>query len=407
MKTMNRGILAACGTILAAHLVIAAPSVVTQSLLMGPLTVQADHTAVGSSQGVPGQTYCVQASVSLFPQVWTTICTNTADETGLINFTDLDAPNYQMRFYRLVLGSASGPSPSNVPGGSSYLYALKARQSIVLNGGAQVDSFDSADANYSLNGLYDPARHKSRAYLISESAAAGSIDIGTGAVFGYVSTWPGSGTVSITQGAVGDNEWVSNRVNRAAIEPGHFLNNNLNDIADVVLPAGLTSAAGGLASANSTIGGTNYTYVLGDGTVYEKGNFSLSGQQSLVVTGQTTWYVAGSFSMSGNAYVYLSPGAKLTLYVGRQDTNATDLITISGRGIANGTGYAANLAIYGLPSVKKAAFSGNAAFIGTGNMPQARVTISGNAGASGAFIGNSFTISGGAGFHYDESLGRP
>jgi hypothetical protein len=407
MKKTIWGILAACGTVLAAQAASAAQSAVTQSLLIGPLTVRSDYTVAGSSQALPRQNYDVQASASLFPQVWTTICSTAADENGLITFSDLDAPKYQMRFYRLALGSAGGSGGGNAPGGPPYLFALKAKQSIVLNGNAQVDSFDSADTNYSLNGLYDPARHKARAYLVSESAAAGSTDIGTGTVFGYVSTWGGSGTVSITQGEVGDNDWVNNWANRGTIELGHFLNNNFNDIADVVLPAGLTSASGRLTQATSAIGGTNYSYQLGDGTVYVNGNFNLSGQQSLVVTGKVIWYVAGSFSITGNAFVYLSPGAKLTLYVGRTSAKVSDSMTISGRGIANGTGYASNLAIYGLPSVKKGAFSGNAAFVGTGNMPEANVTFSGNAGASGAFIGNSFTFTGNAGFHYDESLGRP
>jgi hypothetical protein len=39
------------------------------------------------------------------------------------------------------------------------------------------------------------------------------------------------------------------------------------------------------------------------------------------------------------------------------------------------------------------------------NAPQAAVSLSGNGAAFGSIIGNSITLNGNGGFHYDTSLG--
>lgn len=290
-------------------------------------------------------------------------------------------------------------------GTNLYPYGLKAKAGITLSGGASADSFDSSDPNYSTNGMYIPTRHKDNAYLVSESASAGTINVGTGKVFGYVETGAGVGTVTLSGGAVGDNNWVSNLVSTITPETGHALTNYNQDILDVALPTGLSSAPVGPTSGSYSVGGTNYTYLFGNVTNYWSGNFSIPAGNSLVVTGHATWYITGSFTMSGSAFAYLTSNSSLTIYVGTTNTSANNSVTVSGGGIANGTGYAGNLAIYGLPSVKSATFSGSAMYVGTGNVPEAKITISGGAGAAGAFVGDSVTISGSGGFHYDENLG--
>lgn len=176
------------------------------------------------------------------------------------------------------------------------------------------------------------------------------------------------------------------------------------DIVDVTLPAGLTAYLPPVLGSYN-VGGTNYSYRLGNVTNATLTSFSIPAGTSMVVTGRATLYVAGGFTMSGSGFIYLTPGASFTLYAGTTNVSGNDSITISGGGIANGTGVAAHLAIYGLPSVKTITYSGSAAFIGTGNTPEAAATISGSAGACGAMVASSFTLSGGSGFHYDESIG--
>ena len=57
-----------------------------------------------TATGLPNTTYHVQATDSLMPPVqWLDIGTATSDGQGGIQFTDPDAPNHSVRFYRLVL----------------------------------------------------------------------------------------------------------------------------------------------------------------------------------------------------------------------------------------------------------------------------------------------------------------
>jgi hypothetical protein len=108
-------------------------------------------------------------------------------------------------------------------------------------------------------------------------------------------------------------------------------------------------------------------------------------------------YVNGAMTVGGSGYVYLAPGANLSLYISGTGT-------FSGTGIVNGTGLAANLSLYGLPTCTTMTVSGSAAYIGTVYAPEDAFTFSGSAGASGSFTGSTVTISGGAGVHYDEGL---
>ena len=78
---------------------------------------------------------------------------------------------------------------------------------------------------------------------------------------------------------------------------------------------------------------------------------------------------------------------------------------MAGQGIVNGTGLASQLSVYGTSTnAQNWSYAGNSIFIGTIYAPNANFTFSGNAGAIGSFTGNTVSITGGAGLHYDESL---
>ena len=65
--------------------------------------VNGDGSVTLSFVGVPDYTYQVQVTANLTPPaVWTTVSTNTADVSGLWQFTDTQATNYTQRFYRSV-----------------------------------------------------------------------------------------------------------------------------------------------------------------------------------------------------------------------------------------------------------------------------------------------------------------
>ena len=119
----------------------------------------------------------------------------------------------------------------------------------------------------------------------------------------------------------------------------------------------------------------------------------------MVVTGKVVLYVMGDFTTSGSGYIYIAPGASLELYVGGAKA------TVSGGGVVNGSGNAANYSMKCLPSVTTVVYSGSAQFVGTLYAPQAALTMSGSAAAIGALVANKIITSGGMSFHYDEALG--
>jgi hypothetical protein len=292
-------------------------------------------------------------------------------------------------------------------GTNQFPYGIHVKGTVTFSGSAQVDSYDSLDPNYSISGRYDPLRHKDNVHVVSQSGANKAVQIGNGKVFGYVETGPGVGVVTVGGGAVGDNNYVSNSVNAGTVQmspDAHALTNYNMDIVDVQLPSGLSTAMPPVAGSYN-VAGTNYTYCLGNVTNCFTGNFSISGGQSMVVTGRATLYVTGNFTLSGSAFMYLTTNAYFTMYVGTTNVAGNDSISVTGGGIANGSGYATHLAIYGLPSVKTATYSGNSVYIGTGDAPNASTTISGSAGTCGSIVGSDVTISGSGGFHWDESQG--
>src|SRR5207302_1167048 len=77
-----------------------------------------------------------------------------------------------------------------------FAAAVAARQGISLNGNnVVIDSFDSADTNYSTGGLYDPAKNKDNGDVVTDDAAAASVLAGNSRIMGHVRTGPG-GAVS-------------------------------------------------------------------------------------------------------------------------------------------------------------------------------------------------------------------
>jgi hypothetical protein len=67
------------------------------------ITPLSDGTMQIIASGYPGTNYWIQATTNISIPPWTTIATNAALANGLIQFTDLCAPDYMMRFYRLAV----------------------------------------------------------------------------------------------------------------------------------------------------------------------------------------------------------------------------------------------------------------------------------------------------------------
>ncbi len=260
---------------------------------------------------------------------------------------------------------------------------ILAKAGVVFSGGSIVDSFDSSV------GPYTVATRKDGAVVMSNGSAVDVVHIGTAWVYGKADTGPG-GTVTVdSSGSLGDLAWHA--ASNTGIEPG-------TASADVStsFPTNGPPTGSFFAPASGIVGGTNYTYLLSTGS-YQTTTFTVGGGNKALVTGNAVLYCTSGFTISGSGYMWIAPGASLTIYV-----NGT--FTVSGSGIANGTGLAANLTLLGLNGCTTCTYSGSSAFVGVIDTPMANVTVSGSAGFYGAIIGNTVTISGGAGVHSDEAL---
>jgi len=285
-----------------------------------------------------------------------------------------------------------GTKLENAGGGKG---GIQSRGKISFSGGGSLDSFDSSDPNYSTSGRYDAAKHKANGIALSNSSVADAIHVGDSHIYGSVISGPGTGTVTISGGSVGDLAW---NATSTGIQPGHQTSDANVQFDAVSAPflfgSGSTPAAG-------TVDGTNYNWVV-DGAQNTKWNLSsvnVSGGKKLVVTGgDVSLYINGDFATSGSGYVYIAPGASLKLYLSGK-------LSVSGTGVMNAAGLASKLNIYGLgTTTSNWDYSGSSAFLGTVYSPYDNFTFSGGAGAFGSFSANNVTISGGASVHYDEAL---
>jgi hypothetical protein len=273
-------------------------------------------------------------------------------------------------------------NPANV-----FTKAIATTGTITMSGGAYVDGFDSRNGAYNASGT----NRNSTGSIATDSTANPAIKISTAKVYGTVTTGPG-GVLSLSGGAIGDISWATNNT---GVEGPSYTNNNFN----VSFPSNNTpTAASWLTPSNVTTGGSNIT-LLNSGS-YQLSSFTSSSSSGpMVVAGQATLYVPGDFTVSGSGFVQINPGAALTLIVGGSKT------TISGGGVVNQGGYATNFNYVGLSGNTSLTYSGSAEFVGTVNAPQASFTESGGSGAVGAAIVHDATLSGSAGWHYDDSLG--
>src|SRR5207247_10825420 len=129
----------------------------------------------------------------------------------------------------------------------------------------------------------------------------------------------------------------------------------------------------------------NYHWVVGPEN-NQLASLNISVGKKMLVTGDATLYVSGDFYTSGTTstagYVYLAPGASLKLYIGGNGS-------VSGTGIINGSGYAKNFSVFGLPTCTALSYNGSSAFIGTVYAPSADFSFSGSAGAFGSCTANA------------------
>jgi hypothetical protein len=269
--------------------------------------------------------------------------------------------------------------------GSSFPFALAAKQQIRMNGHPYVDSFDSSDPSKSTDGAYDPAKQQANATVASAGSSA-ALQLTT--IYGTASTTlGGSLTLSGSIGPTLDPLLRATTVGGA--ETKGWVTHDLNlTIPDVTLPTELNGAYKlGAISSGQTIPS-------GD---WQADSITCNSKTPILIAGQVRLYVKGDFKITGQGYLQISPGASLETYIGGN-------VQVAGGGVVNKSGLAANNQWYGLTSSTNWKVAGGAQWLGTVYAPQASVKFTGNSDSFGAFVANDFTINGAAGFHYDEAL---
>ena len=273
----------------------------------------------------------------------------------------------------------AAPVPSSV-----WTRGITLRSKLTLNGTGFIDSFDSSNALFSTNHMYDVSKHLSHADIgIVDSTGS---DLKNRYVYG---------NIAYSGPAIQDTDNVQGTISTPF--PATILNTG-----DPAWASGTyTSYAGGnppVATITATASGqpllikVNGDFNVGGGTVVaiNSSALNLSTNQPVII------WVTGKLATSGSGVIVQDPRVKVTWYVDND-------ITLDGDSYHNLGGYAANTNIIGVGN-HQASISGNSNFIATLNAPGYDVSISGNGSFVGALVGKTLDIGGSAGFHYDQAV---
>jgi hypothetical protein len=265
---------------------------------------------------------------------------------------------------------------------SIWVRGVTLKNTITMSGGGLIDSFNSSDPFKSTNGVYDPTKRQSHGdvattnsgnsnlnntYVYGSLAYSGSAVKNTTNVQGTIST-PFNATIPSTS----DPGWTSGMWNSSVSQ--------VNETA--TLTAGTKTAPTRFKLSQINISGGNVLTLAPNA----------DGTDSYIEI-----WVTGKMTTSGTGYITQDPKVHVTYWVDND-------INLSGSSYLNQSGLAQNVTINGVGTGHKITISGSALFVGVLDAPGFDVTVSGSGGVSGALIGNSLNISGGASFHYDEAL---
>jgi len=335
--------------------------------------------------GESGVAYVIESSPDL--QSWAPVATN---RDAAITRTVLFSAPADASFYRV----ARGPLPL-------FEGAVVARTNIDVSGNnIVIDSYDSADPNHSIYGLYDPATRMANGDIAS---LYGIINVGNGHIYGHLHTGPNGSDQIGPNGTVGDLNWPG-----PGVEPGYYYNDFNSCLPDVQPPYsnGLAPPAGTTNTytlGNPALPGSSYSY-------YWNASLSLGSGETLYVptSNNVTLYLTGSFTMQSqiSSYLNLGAGASLKLYVGTTSGSATTITLTQ----VNNTGDDSKLQIFGLPSTTSISWNGNASFSGVVYAPEAAISLGGGGNThydfQGAFTVGSMKLNGVFNIHYDQNLQR-
>ncbi len=271
--------------------------------------------------------------------------------------------------------------------GSSHAIVLQ--DQITMSSTSIIDSFDSSDATKSTLSLYDPNKRQSNGDVaMAHSAQA---NLGGCNVYGDVYyNGPVPAGISGVHGTL-TSAYTTTFAPVSAPDPASWLPTDslLTAITgSMVLIAGTQAKPARYKVSQLSIGGGKLLTILPSPT----------GGESYIEI-----WVTGGLTTSGSGIVMQMPGVHSTYYVQGN-------ISMSGGSFINKSNVAANLLLKGVDpapgTTRTMVVSGSGDFVGVINAPNYDFTISGLGEYSGALIGHTINLSGGANFHYDEALSR-
>lgn len=277
--------------------------------------------------------------------------------------------------------------------GGVFDYGLLVANSITMDGGGYIDSFYSHNppTGYSSppNGLWSLLYRTDHGNIGMNNSGTNS-NLNGMYVYGNLS-YSGPQPVAGTNNVIGGVSTPFNVPIPTTSDPTQLF-------------AGVTGSGNGSLPSVVTAGTQQQPtlYKFNNLTVNAGGNVVISPPppppppQVPASTYYVTIWVTGTLKLNGGATITQAPNVKVTYYL---DNGAT----INGGALVN-PGYAQNLSIIGVGNGQTFKLSGGAPFVGTVDAPGWQVNLSGQGDFSGAFIGNTLNITGGARVHYDQAL---
>ena len=270
---------------------------------------------------------------------------------------------------------------------SPFVLGLLLDKQFQMSGGGIIDSFDSGDPSKSTNSLYDLTKRTTDGN-VGVNDTQGSSDLRSTFVYGSVA-YSGPPILNTTN------------VQGGVTTP-------FNKPVDPVLPPTWTSF-----NPTPTIISNTATLTGGPASspaLYKVSSVTVPGGKILTIAphavGQESYveiWVTGNFTTSGSGYILEQAGVHVTYHIQGD-------VTVSGSSFNNMSNKAENniIEVINPPAgvSQKVTVSGSGNFIGVLNAPGADVTVSGTGAISGALIGKTLLISGGASVHYDQALAR-
>lgn len=248
---------------------------------------------------------------------------------------------------------------------------------IALNGNAYTDSYNSS------NGPCIPPCTGTKGNAGTNSAVNSAMNLtGNAKINGNAAVGPGgtagSPTISTSGGA------------------GY---NSASVMGSQISVSAITDPLGGPGNNNVSVKGVA---TLTPGT-YGEISISGNGVLTIVCAPSPANFSVKSLLISGNGQAIVSPTCTTSNPIQMYVYNGLQL---TGNGVVNTGEVSGAFVVYGMSSLATAQVSGNGTSAYVLDAPQTNVTVSGNGDIYGSIVGNSVTLTGNGGVHYDEALGN-